>query len=203
MAGHCANDPPTHLRVNGSRTYKVDWIRDVRKPVAADDVPEGSLLATIEAYSDDADETLTAVFRVSVSDTDPELPDWTSMQSTSCPAPLTDSKRQLSSPMDARARSLNGGDERRLAHSPEGLINPSWRRSRCLACRRPIVRARDAHFLIAGTLSGSWVVVWPSAPDQMAVTGPLPLSAGCHCVPPGLRLVISCRRGGVTSMSAP
>lgn len=185
MAGHDA--PPTHLRVDEASTYVVEWVREVRPAVVTDRAPTGWLVTVLEAYSEEADETLSVSLVVAPLADAPTQPDWTLMHRA--PEPVTsdeldrnvircpDSPSRLSTPSVQRPVQLS------MLERP-GM--PKWRRAECLACGRPVVRVRDAHNLIGGTLTGSWFIVWPTGPEHMAVTGPIPvdediyLLGACH-----------------------
>ena len=178
-----ADSPPTHLRVDDTKTYQVKWIREIR-PVDGDaDDRHGWLCVAIDAYSNEYDETLSASFVVPPSDTDPRRPNWPLLQAVTTKEMAPKNRLEESTASSAarsRTRSAQTESVAELIHTPR------WRRASCLACGELIVRARDAHCMLAGTLDGSWLAHWPSSPDSMATSGPVPrdrnlyLLGACH-----------------------
>ena len=79
-SGGGPDKPPTYLRVNSTRIYRVEWVRDVRPSLDIEESRSGRLLVSLEAYSEELDETLTATFSVRPAADDPTGPDWTSIQ---------------------------------------------------------------------------------------------------------------------------
>jgi hypothetical protein len=53
-----ADSPPTHLRVDETKTYQVKWIREIRPADEDADDRHGWLCVAIDAYSNEYDETL-------------------------------------------------------------------------------------------------------------------------------------------------
>ncbi len=51
---------------------------------------------------------------------------------------------------------------------------PGWARTSCIACGERVVARRHPWMIIGGTRSASWLIVWPTGPQQLALTDPLP-----------------------------
>jgi hypothetical protein len=175
--------PPTQLRLDESRLYRVQWIRGIRPAADVDRAPAGWFVATLEATSDLLDETLTASFIVGPCADDPSQPDWGTMQATLVPSEVDAAfiQQNESSPANATtSQASNPQSPSRRAPAVDSIAEPSWRRTSCLVCSARIVRARDAFVMIGGTLDGSWLTFWPSGPDHMAMSGPVPDGAAIH-----------------------
>lgn len=172
--------PPVFLRVNEDRTYVVEWVRRIRAVAEGDNAPPGWLVATIEAYSSEVDETLTLDFVVAAMPDDPQRPNWSSMRPKDSATSVTPLRRQFG---DTASFAPAAGMSARAGLDNPGA--PDWRRATCLGCGAPVVRNRHAHYIIGGTLSGGWLVVWPTKPDHADATGPTPsepifLLGACH-----------------------
>jgi hypothetical protein len=178
---HGPGTPPSHLRVDEARLYRVVWIRDVRAACDADAAPDGWFVATVEAYSDIEDETLTLSFIVGPHADDPGRADWGSMQPSATEETSLNEHLNDDPPASSATSPPNRGDIT-TAHTSSGSVvdlvtDANWRRTTCIVCRKRIVRVRDAHNMIGGTLDGKWLAFWPSGPDRLAMTGPVPTDA--------------------------
>lgn len=160
---------PRFLRVNGGPLHFVEWLRPIRPAEPADDVPAGWLIVTIEAYSPDADETITLEMFVAPRSDNPNLPDWASIRPD--PAPQLP---VAPTPATARTAPRAAVDTQRHADVGVPAILGRWRRAICLGCDGTVVRARDGYVTVGGTLDGSWLTMWPTGPDRFATTGPIP-----------------------------
>lgn len=172
----------------------MQWIRDVRPAVRTDHAPAGWFVATIEARCDENGDTFTASFIVGPGTASPQRPDWSSLQSASYKARPED---RSSRERPAHTAALKPSPDDFVNPTPQGttavelVTDPNWRRSACIVCGSRIVRARDAHNVVGGTLDGSWLVCWPTGPEHLAMTGPIPdgqaiyLLGACHraCLP--------------------
>jgi hypothetical protein len=158
---------PRFLRADGGPLHFVEWLRPIRPAEPTDDLPDGWLIVTIEAYSPEADETITLEVVVAPCADNPNLPDWASIR----PDPA--SQLPISAPTPtATAPSAARGQRNADAGVP--AILGKWRRAICLGCDGTVVRARDGYVSVGGTLDGSWLTMWPTGPDRFAATGPIP-----------------------------
>ena len=162
--------PPTHLRTGDGVVYMVEWIRRVR-PIETDSAGSQAQLAVeVNAYSEAADLSLTLILALPARDDNPSLPDWEALRPVrpQTPSP-TASEPKGHAPV--RHEPLRIGERLKAMDDPS---DNSWRRCRCLGCGTAIVRARDPHQYVGGTLRGAGIITWPTGPDKAESYGPPP-----------------------------